>query len=113
MVDDAKSVMTSISRRCTHGKGFEDLQKAGREKNERVLRPKLWSETRFSAHAAGTIKVFLANLGAATHLLEEKLEKEGTDAATRADLAHMKGKPESRLPQTDGYFHSVNASYLV
>ncbi|KAF0288216.1 hypothetical protein FJT64_013364 [Amphibalanus amphitrite] len=53
--------VSEVNNMFSIGKGWEDLKRCGEDMGEPVLRPKLWSETRFSAYAAEVFSVFRRN----------------------------------------------------
>ncbi|KAF0310452.1 hypothetical protein FJT64_018549 [Amphibalanus amphitrite] len=87
-VQDVVDLMTAVSKRFSIGKGWEDLVACGEKRGQRPLRPKLWSETRFAAHAAQVITVFRRNLPLLCAALEERLDAE--EAPRAAQLNEMK-----------------------
>ena len=57
------------------GKGLEELLNAGKRTGVTVLRPKMWSETRFSPHAANVIRVFMHNMKTMVAVLNDRIEE--------------------------------------
>ena len=84
-VRDTVDMVTAVNRRCSVGKGLEELIRCGEESGKRALRPKLWSETRFAPHAEQVFSVFRRNLEHLCSVLEKKLREE-TRPAHLADL---------------------------
>ncbi|KAF0289780.1 hypothetical protein FJT64_011995 [Amphibalanus amphitrite] len=60
-VRDTIETVTEVNKMFSIGKGWEDLRRCGEDMGEPVLRPKLWSETRFAAYAAEVFSVFRRN----------------------------------------------------
>ena len=92
-------VITSVHKRFSVGKGWEDLMACGEECGQRAFRPKLWSETRFAAHAAQVISVFRSNLPLLCTVLGKKIQEETRPAQLREmkqELVHLKGKHSSQ-----------------
>ena len=71
--------MTEITKRFSHGKGLEELMDAAAENS--LLTPKLWSNTRFAAHAAKTFTSFRANWQAMGVVLRARAKGEKRAAA--------------------------------
>ena len=60
-VRDTIETVSEANKMFSIGKGWEDLRRCGEDMGEPVLRPKLWSETRFAAYAAEVFSVFRRN----------------------------------------------------
>ena len=75
-VRDAVDVVTAVNRRCSIGKGLEELIQCAELSGKPALRPKLWSETRFAPHAGQVFSVFLRNMDLLRLVLEKRLEEE-------------------------------------
>ena len=84
-VRDTLDVVTAVNKRCSIGKGLEDLIRCGEEAGTQALRPKAWSDTRFAPHAGQVLSVFRRNLELLRATLEKKLGEE-TRPAQIADL---------------------------
>lgn len=94
-IQETINEITTISRRFSTGKGWEDLQKCGEHLGVPALRPKLWSDTRFAAHAADVLTVFRRNYSALKMALERRLEEEsraGHVHDIRRELASLRGE---------------------
>ena len=89
-VSDTVCKMTSVTKRYTHGKGFEDLQEADGE--GKSLCPRTWSDTRFAAHAAKSIGVFMHNEQRMRDLLADRTCQNLSDREAQEDLHTLKGK---------------------
>ena len=99
-VNSAVATITRVSKRFSHGSGLERLLEAGEDLGCPVLRPKLWSETRFAPHAAEVIRTFRNNIPAMKHVLEERLSSEpksGVRGELQADLRALKGDSMKQL----------------
>lgn len=87
--------MTELTKKFSHGKGNEDLRQAAEETGLQLLQPKLWSTTRFSAHAAEVARTFLTNVPAMRVTLRRRLEEAKTGIAAaeaRTALRTLQGK---------------------
>ena len=91
-VDKTLGLMTAMTKRHTHGKGFEALKECGTDRGEVLLHPKLWSSTRFAPHASRTITAFLRNAGAIADLLAENVRGGAADPDVMLHHHLMKGK---------------------
>lgn len=94
-VQEMVDAMTSVNKRFSVGKGWEELMAFGERCGQRALRPKLWSETRFAAHAAQVVSVFRRNLSLLRGALEEKITAEtrpGQLKEMTEELAKLKGE---------------------
>ena len=89
-VNETVRKMTSVTKRHTHGNGFEDLQEAAGE--GKALRPKMWSDTRFAAHAAKSIRVFMHNKRRMQDLLADRTCQNPADQEAEEDLRTLGGK---------------------
>ena len=101
-VDKTLGLMTAMTKRHTHGKGFESLMERGAERGEELLHPKLWSSTRFAPHASRTIAAFLRNAGAIADLLAERVRDGTADPDVMLHHHLLKGK---RHPLSVGTLH--------
>ena len=93
-VRDTVEVMTAVNKRCLLGKGLEVLLTCGEDVGEQVLRPKLWSETRFAPHAGQAFSVFRRNLDLLCTALEKRRGEETRPAQLNElakELAQLKG----------------------
>ena len=93
-VRDAVDLVTSVNRRCSVGKGLEELLQHGEQSGKPALRPKLWSETRFAPHAGQVFSVFLRIMDLLRLVLEERLSEETRPihlADLRKELMTLKG----------------------
>ena len=91
-VGKAISQVTAITKRYTVGKGLERLLSAGEDRGEPVMRPKLWSGTRFAPYAAKTLEVFLRNLNVMKEALEQQIQAGDTDGSEQRDLRLLQGQ---------------------
>ena len=107
-VEQTIETMQKISKRFTHGKGLDELLDASCKGDESVLRPKVWTETWFSAHAAKVMKVFRNNISSMIQVLDDR-SKEETSLAARAELQqelrYLKGI-YVRFPETWAHIDS-------
>ena len=91
-VSDAVEKMTDITKRFSHGKGLEELRDAAAENS--LLTPKLWSNTRFAAHAAKTFTSFMANWQTMGVVLRARAKGEKRAAAAEElwrDIIELEG----------------------
>ena len=95
-VSDTIDDLTSITKRYNHGKGLETLLTAGEERGDKILRPKLWSCTRFAPHASRTFKTFINNKDTFVSLLEAEVKLGPRDEYTRRHLNILKSKKNHR-----------------
>ena len=86
-VQNTVDIMSEINRRFSHGKGLEDLMAAASD--EEFTTPKSWSNTRFAAHAAKTIKAFRTNAPAMLTVLRDRFRGEKRTAAGQELWAHI------------------------
>ena len=95
-VNETIEIITSVSKLHNIGKGLEALLDRGSARGEKILRPKLWSGTRFAPYASRTLKVFITNLPTVIDLMEEELQNGSKDATKDRELAKtlqvVKGK---------------------
>ena len=93
-VQETIEVMTSVTKRFSYGKGWEDLKACGDQSKQKALRPKMWSETRFAAHAGEVFYTFRRNLPLLCTALEEKFKEEARPAQLKEmkkELCHLTG----------------------
>ncbi|XP_037069371.1 uncharacterized protein LOC119090636 [Pollicipes pollicipes] len=74
-VDETIDTMTGITRRFSHGRGLEELLDTAVD-GATTVTPKLWSNTRFAAHAANTMKAFRTNSETMCVVLRGRLKRE-------------------------------------
>lgn len=89
-ISETIAIMSSVTKRHTHGKGLEALLET--EGSGKTLRPKLWSDTRFAAHAGGSIGVFLQKEHKMKTLLRDHINENPNDHEARKDLKRLTGK---------------------
>ena len=93
-VNQTVASITRITKRFTLGAGLERLLDAGNDLGCRVLRPRLWSETRFAPYAADVLKTFMTNVPAMTHALRQQITAEtrrNVISELQEDLRTLKG----------------------
>ena len=90
-VQDTVQRVTSITKHFTFGQGYEELL-ASSEKGKAAA-PRLWSETRFAAHAAKVFRGFWHNRDAMEKVLKGRLSKARGVAADDMlrDLLQLRG----------------------
>ena len=88
-VDETIARMTAIAKRHTHGKGLEDLLNTADRVGSTVLKPKLWSATRFAPYASRTFDTFLKNWNVMKQVLADRVAGGTSDEAARNDLSWL------------------------
>ena len=113
-VDEVKADISRISQRFTMASGFERLDDAGKELGVKVLKPKSWSDTRFTPYAAGVVDVFVHNMTAMKRALEHQLMSTETKTSLRLDLERdlrlLNGK--SRKPRRAKLIFTSNVTHF-
>ena len=75
-VHETVGSITRLSKRLSLGAGLQRLLDTGSDIGCRVLRPRLWSVTRFAPYAADVLRTFSTNVPAMTHALQQQIESE-------------------------------------
>ena len=75
-VNETVGSITRVTKRFSLGGGLERLLDAGSEIGCRVLRPRLWSETRFAPYAADVLRTFATNISTMIHALQQHVKNE-------------------------------------
>ena len=83
--------ISHIVKRHVMGKGLETFLTAAKETGASVLKPKLWSETRFAPYAARTLNAFERNAPTFQHILSRRVSTGTADRSEEADLNRLKG----------------------
>ena len=102
--------MTMMSKRFSYGKSLEQLRQAKQERGEKFRQPKLWSETRFAAHAADTFKTFQENEAAMRHVLAAQTLASGKDDK---DLQKLKGMYDTESRDNKNTFNCRNIKGIL
>lgn len=85
-VQDIIVKMTDITKRFSHGKGLEDLMD---EAADDFVTLKLWSNTRFAAHAAKSLRAFRSNGAAMLAVLRKRFREEKRMVYAQELWAHI------------------------
>ena len=95
-VDEIKSDVTRISQRFTMASGWERLDNAGKELQEKTFRPRAWSDTRFCPYATAVIDAFVKNMPTMENALKSQLMSPDTKTnlleGIKKDLRLLRGK---------------------
>ena len=91
-VDETLGTITRITKRFSLGAGLERLLDAESDLGCRVLKPRLWSETRFAPYAADVLNTFTTNVPAMRHAVQQQLETE-----TRRNLINELSQDQKAL----------------
>ena len=86
--------VSTVNNRFAYAKGLEVLLNCGKEAGKPALRPKTWSNTRFSAYAGEVFSVFRRNLDLLCDALQKKIEEESRPAQLndlRKELVLLRG----------------------
>ncbi|XP_043231410.1 uncharacterized protein LOC122386354 isoform X2 [Amphibalanus amphitrite] len=82
-VDDVVDAISRVVKRFSYGKGREVFIAAGKRMGIETRGLLLWSETRFSPHAANVIEAFVTNLPVLAVALEDQLVASCASAGSR------------------------------